>query len=215
MNADPFVTQLAGLCRTEPTRSKWVFVPSHAIGLTLGDRLARERCDWANLRFTTPLDIAIRMAAPFLLERGIDPSEEPLGPALLMRLLLDLPDAHAYFRPMAEHTSMADALWRTVRELRYAGVRAKDLATRSFSESSEKQAELTALLAAYERHLEANRVADMPMVLEEAARHQDWCPISPTDFTIELPDTFWSPLVRRFLRFAARPAGAGARSGSA
>src|SRR5450759_4276871 len=121
MSSDPFVTQLADLCRVERTRAKWVFVPRQAIGLTLGDRLAREGCDWANLRFSTPLDIAIRMAAPFLLERGIDPSEEPLGPALMMRLLLDLPDTHDYFRPMAEHTSMADALWRTVRELRYAG----------------------------------------------------------------------------------------------
>jgi hypothetical protein len=58
MSADPFVAQLAGLCRAEPTRAKWVFVPTHAIGLTIGDRLVREGCDWANLRFVTPLDIA-------------------------------------------------------------------------------------------------------------------------------------------------------------
>jgi len=199
MNTDPFVTQLAELCRIERTRAKWVVVPTHAIGLTLGDRLAREGCDWANVRLATPLDIAIRMAAPFLLERGIDPSEEPLGPALIMRLLLDLPDTHGYFRPMAEHTSMADALWRTVCELRYAGVRAKDLAARSFSAAPGKQAELIALLAAYQIHLEANHLADMPLVLEEAARHPDWCPIASTDIVIELPGTLWSPLVRRFL----------------
>ena len=29
------------------------------------------------------------MGAPFLVERGIDPSEEELGPALMMRLLLE------------------------------------------------------------------------------------------------------------------------------
>ena len=199
MSTDPFVTQLADLCRVERTRAKWVFVPRHAVGLTLGDRLAREGCDWANLRFSTPLDIAIRMAAPFLLERGIDPSEEPLGPALMMRLLLDLPDTHDYFRPMAEHTSMADALWRTVRELRYAGVGARDLAARPFSAASDKQAELIALLAAYEGYLETNHLADMPMVFEEATRHPGWCSIASTDIVIELPDTLWSPLVRRFL----------------
>ena len=70
---DPFVTQLAELCRAERTRAKWVIVPARAIGLTLGDRLAREGTDWANLRFVTPLDLAIRMAAPFLLERGHRP----------------------------------------------------------------------------------------------------------------------------------------------
>ncbi len=199
MSADPFVAQLAELCRTERTRTKWLFVPAHAVGLTLGDRLAREECDWANLRFATPLDVAVPMAAPFLIERGIDPSEESLGPTLLMRLLLDLPDTHGYFRPMAEHTSMAGALWRTVRELRYAGVRAGDLAAKPFGAAPGKQAELSALLAAYERYLGEHRVADMPRVLEEAPRHLGWCPIAATDILIELPDTLWSPLVRRFL----------------
>jgi len=44
---DPFVEQLKGLCAAYPTRSKWVFVPTHAIGRTLGDRLVFEATDWA------------------------------------------------------------------------------------------------------------------------------------------------------------------------
>jgi RecB family exonuclease len=87
---DPFVDQLASLCRDHVTRSKWVFVPSHAVGRTLGERIALEGTNWLNLRFVTPLDVALRMGAPFLVERGIDPSEEGLGPALVMRLLLEL-----------------------------------------------------------------------------------------------------------------------------
>ena len=88
---DPFIDQLKSLCTKYPTRSKWVFVPDHAIGRTLGERITLEGTNWLNLRFVTPLDIALRMGAPFLVERGIDPSEEGLGPALMMRLLLDLP----------------------------------------------------------------------------------------------------------------------------
>jgi len=61
---DPFIARLAELCREHPTRAKWVVVPTHAVGHTLGDRLAREGTSWANLRFVTPLDLAIRMAAP-------------------------------------------------------------------------------------------------------------------------------------------------------
>ncbi len=123
---DLFVSQLAELCRTERTRSKWVIVPTHAIGRTLGDRLVLEGTDWANLRFVTPLDIALRMGAPFLVSRGIDPSAEGLGPALMMRLLLDLPQEDlpqedlpqegGYFRPLAEQPTMAQALWTTVCE---------------------------------------------------------------------------------------------------
>src|SRR5688572_26105302 len=80
---DPFVAQLARLCTVHRTRAKWVFVPTHAIGRTLGDRLVLEGTDWANLRFVTPLDIALLMGAPFLVERGIDPSEDEFGPALM------------------------------------------------------------------------------------------------------------------------------------
>src|SRR6266487_1844328 len=76
---DPFVDQLKGVCTAYPTRSKWVFVPTHAIGRTLGDRMVLEGTEWANLRFVTPLDVALLMGAPFLVERGIDPSEEDLG----------------------------------------------------------------------------------------------------------------------------------------
>ena len=80
-----------------------MFVPTHAVGLTIGERIALEGTNWLNLRFVTPLDIALRMGAPFLVERGIDPSEEELGPALMMRLLLDLPQVPGYFRPLADH----------------------------------------------------------------------------------------------------------------
>jgi hypothetical protein len=76
----PFVEQLKQLCAAHPTLAKWVFVPTHAIGRTIGDRLVLEGTDWANLRFVTPFDVALRMGAPFFVERGIDPSEEGLGP---------------------------------------------------------------------------------------------------------------------------------------
>lgn len=66
--------------------------PQHSIGSTLGERLTLEGTDWLNLRFVTPLDIALRMAAPFHVEAGIEPSEEGLGPALMMRLLHELPE---------------------------------------------------------------------------------------------------------------------------
>jgi hypothetical protein len=81
---DPFVQQLVDVCRRWPTRAKWVIVPSHAIGHTIGDRIARAETSWANLRFVTPLDLALRMAGPFLVERGITPSEDTLGPALMI-----------------------------------------------------------------------------------------------------------------------------------
>lgn len=192
---DTFVDQLKGLCATYPTRAKWIFVPTHAIGRTLSERLVLEGTDWANLRFVTPLDVAVSMGAPFLVERGIHPSEEGLGSALMMRLMLDLPLEHGYFRPLADHPTMAQALWATVYELRMAGVRPEALKPEVFS-SPEKHAELVALLSAYERFLGQQKRGDVAVVYEEALKHQDWCPIQSQDCWTELPDTNWSPLQR-------------------
>src|SRR4030095_4777343 len=172
---DPFVQQLGEVCRQWPTRAKWVIVPSHAIGRTFGDRLVLQGTDWANLRFATPLDIALPMGAPFLVERGIDPSEEELGPALMMRLLLELPHEGGYFRPLAGHPTLAQALWTTVREPRMAGLAPEALVPGAFA-SPAKHAELVALLRAYERFLWDHKRADMATVYQEAERHQDWCP---------------------------------------
>jgi RecB family exonuclease len=190
---NPFVDQLKRLCILHPVRAKWVFVPTHAIGRTLGERIAREGRNWLNLRFITPLDIALRMGAPFLVERGIQPSEEGLGPALMMRLLLDLPLDDGYFRPLADHPTMAQALWTTVRDLRMAGVRPEALKSEVFTSPS-KHVELLALLSSYEQFLEQHARCDMAAVYEEAVKHQDWCPIQPQDCWTELPDTTWVPL---------------------
>ena len=185
---DPFVEQLGSLCRTHVTRSKWVFVPSRAIGRTIGERIALGGTNWLNLRFVTPLDIALRMGAPFLVERGIDPSEEGLGPALMVRLLLDQPLKGGYFRPLANQPTMAQALWTTVHELRMAGVKSGRLQPEAF-ESPAKHSELCAVLAANEEFLVANKRGDMATVYEEAVRHLDWCPIQPEDCWTELPDS--------------------------
>ena len=195
---DPLVDQLKSLCIAYPTRSKWVFVPTHAIGRTLGERLVLEGTNWVNLRFVTPLEIALCMAGPFLVERGIDPSEEGLGPALMMRLLYDLPLDGGYFRPLADHPTMAQALWTTVRELRMAGVRPEDLKPEVFS-SPAKHAELVALFSAYLKYLEQHKRGDMATVYEEALKHPDWCPIQVADCWTELPDTAWGPLQRSLI----------------
>jgi ATP-dependent helicase/nuclease subunit B len=195
---DVFVEHLKSLCREHPTRSKWVVVPGHHVGRTIGDRLVLEGTDWANLRFVTPLDIALRMGAPYLIERGIDPSEDQLGPALIMRLLLGLPETHAYFRPLAHEPRMAMALWTTIRELRLAGLRATDLTADMF-ESAEKHAELQALVAAYEQHLVAHNLGDHAMVYEEALAHPEWCPVKPEDCVTVLPNVRWSPLQEQLI----------------
>jgi RecB family exonuclease len=195
----PFLTQLAEICRTERTRAKWVIVPTHSHGHTLGERLALSIGGWTNVRFTTPLDLALPMAAPFLVERGVDPAPDDIGPALITRMLLELPrTVPGYFRGLAEQPQMAEALWATIAELRMAGVTGKALPREAFANAS-KHAELQALLESYEQHLATRRLADRADVLREALLHLDVCPIQPADLRIELPTIIWTPLERRLL----------------
>jgi hypothetical protein len=102
----------------------------------------RRACFDAAFSGLLPLDVALQMGAPFLVERGIEPSEEGLGPALIMRLLLDLPANDGYFRPLADQPTMAQALWSTIRELRMSGVTSSDLECAAFA-SHAKRVELT------------------------------------------------------------------------
>src|SRR5262245_5731927 len=190
--------QLDALCRAHVTRNKWVFVPSHAIGHTAGERLALDGTNWLNLCFVTPLDLALRMGAPFLVERGIEPSEEGLGAALMMRLLLDLPEKNGYFRPLADHPTLAEALWSPIRGLRMAGVAAVDLEAHA-SPSSSNPCELQALLSTYDQCLVNPHRGDMADVYLEAVKHPDWCPIQPADCWTELPDVIWNPLQQRLI----------------
>jgi ATP-dependent helicase/nuclease subunit B len=199
LGADPFVAQLAGLCRAHLTRAKWVIVSSHAVGHALAERLAREGTNWANLRFKTPFDLALEIAAPFLVERGIDPLGEDLGPALIMRLLTGLPPGvEPYFRHLGAHHEMGAALWSSIRELRLAGIGASDLPADAFA-SAAKHAELQALIAAYEEWLAAEHKADPAAVFAEARLRANAAPIRAADLLLELPNVIWPPLVRAFL----------------
>ena len=197
---DLFVEQLADVVsRARHAREVGVRPVARASADTLGERIALGGTNWLNLRFVTPLDIALRMGAPFLVERGIDPSEEGLGPALMMRLLLDLPLEGGYFRPLADQPTMAQALWTTMRELRMAGVKSDDLEADAF-ESPAKHAELRALLASYEQFLAAEQPRRHGARLRRGgASIRTGARFSRRTAGPSCPTSIWTPLQRRLI----------------
>jgi hypothetical protein len=97
---DPFIAQPKHLYASYWTRAKWVFVLSHSIGRTLGDRLVLEGTDWADLRLRysarhrPPHGCAIprrtRHRAP---TRGLRSGADDPVAAQLPRAVLALPTA--------------------------------------------------------------------------------------------------------------------------
>lgn len=200
MNSDPLLAQLADLCRAERVRPKWVVVESHALGRTVAERLVLEGTDCVNLRFVTLSDLARQTAAPFLVEQGVNPVPEGLGPALAMRLLMSLPaGTPSYFGPLADQPQMGRALWEAVQDLRLAGVTASaGLPAAAFGDP-DKHGELAALLAAFEGELETTRQADLADIFRAASAHIHDCPIGPADIVLIVGDPGTMPLARAFL----------------
>ncbi len=193
---DPFVEQLKSLCEQKPIQAKWVFVPHAGLRWTLAERLLHEGCNWVNLRLVTPLQLALEAAAPGLIERGINPCPETLGPSLLQNLLLQREQRPGYFLPLILQPGMAEALWRALSDFRLAGLRAQDL-----KPTSAKMAELQTLFQDYEDYLEQQRLADRAMLLQSD-------PVfSAEDEILIYPYCRWTPLERHWLsRLPARMA---------
>lgn len=189
---DPFVAQLQTLCRDERTAAKWIVVPSRGLGWTLGERLLHEGCNWVNLRFVTPFQLALEAAAPELVARGLNPSPENLGPSLIQGLLLRQPKAD-YFGPLILQPGMAEALWRALSELRLAGLGPADLKR---LKTSPKRRELERLLAAYLAYLDEHGLADRATVLSQPLTN---CPVQSHDLVLPFPYTVWSPLEARLI----------------
>jgi hypothetical protein len=146
---DPLISQLADLCSRARTEAKWIIVPSYMVGIMMGEQLARSGNGWANLRWTTPDELARRVTGPSLVSRNVTLISDGAGPLVLMRVLLGLPvTIPAYFRGMAHHFPMAEALWHTISELRMTGLTGDALAMASWCGSPNKQAELTSLVQA-------------------------------------------------------------------
>lgn len=176
MSSDPFLDQLAALARNEPTRNKWILVPHHQLGWTLAERLVREGCDWLNLRFKTPLQLALEAAGPEFWQRGIEPCPKQLGPALIQQLLVKHPE-HPY-APLVLQPGLAQALWRFLRRQRLEGVAWEPLD------------------GLFLEHLRQRAWADEAMVFGWRGS----CRLRPEDLVVLYPYVHWPRAVVEFVR---------------
>jgi RecB family exonuclease/energy-coupling factor transporter ATP-binding protein EcfA2 len=196
---DVFFRQLVKLARTEITCNKWVFLPEVSLQWVLSERLLHAGVDWVNFRFSTPFQVALELAAPYLVQAGIHPKPEGLGPDLIIKLLLELaPSDDGYFRPLADQSGIARPLWKGVQELRMAGLCSEDLTVEMFT-SAAKGREMKTLLAAYEDYLVQHRLGDRATVFRAALERIEEAPVGSRDLVLEYPSKPWSALERRFL----------------
>ena len=192
--SDGFVEQLKQLCIDYPVDNKWVVVPTQDLRWTLGERLLAEGHNWINLRFVTPFQMALDERAPWLLEQGLNPCPETLGPSLLVSLLMSSSQkSEPYFSPLILQPGMADALWKTLQEFRMAGLSAGDLQR---LEGTPKNLELMGLFQSYQDYLAAEQLVDRPGLFQS---HGQESAIVAEDQLVIYPYHRWSQLEQQWI----------------
>lgn len=135
----------------------WVVAPSALSLDALSRNLDGARLGWHR---TTLGRLALRFAEPVLWAADRVVASKVLLQALVVRLCAQHPDL-GRFEPLRHTPGFPAALLDTLDELRFAGL----------SGDPALPEDLAALLAAYERELDVERIADRAMVLEVAQRH--------------------------------------------
>lgn len=167
-SSEPLLCALEQACREFPARRKVLLLSDPARGAAILERLTR-RTSWANLLVQSPARYAEELAGSTLEQRA--PLPPAAGPGLAAWLLSG-PVKAGRLNALAASPGTAQALWRTLRDLRLAGVSSQDLEGRHFL-APKRHEEIRALLAGYERALADNGWHDEADALRAGAARAD------------------------------------------
>lgn len=144
------LSALADVCRVHKTRRKVLLLPNPAHGVAVLERLARSGAAWANVVVRSPAALAQELVARGASKRAAMPAGS--GPAVMALILgRDLPKDNR-LAALAASPGAATTLWRTVCDLRMAGLASGDLAAKHFLDGRRFE-DTKAVLSAYERFL--------------------------------------------------------------
>ncbi len=162
---DPLLRALAKVCQEHPTRRKVLLLGNPAHGAAVLERLTRSGVNWANLAVRSAVGYAAELCAGILESTPIPPGA---GPAVAAMLLAEDIPAESRLRAVGSSQGAAAAVWRTISDLRMAGLQSKDLDAKHFVDTKRAK-EVRDLLAAYEKHLAKNDWYDESDLLKAGA----------------------------------------------
>jgi RecB family exonuclease len=193
---DPLLAALAKACREHPSRRKVLFLKNPGQGAAALERLARLGEGWANVSVHAPA----RYAEEILFHQlDRDPLPPGSGPAVAAMLLAEDIPAESRLRAAGASQGSARAAWRTLCDLRMAGLRSKDLCARHFL-CEMRAKEVAGLLAAYEGRLDGNRWHDDADLLKAGANAVG----KTRDLLLVQTPCRWSVLESAFFKAAGR-----------
>lgn len=161
-------TALGDLCRERVLEEKWLLAPSLRVGFQWLDTVARSGEPLLNVRVKTLQHVVLDVASTEMQRRGVTFLRGVGVDVLVDRVFGRLRAAGiAYTTGLAPSPGLTRTLSQAIRDLRLAGVQARNLKTGAFEVQS-KGREIRGLLLEYEKALEAERLADYAALLRLA-----------------------------------------------
>ena len=197
---DNGISFLSDFCETHLLQEKIFIVPSYQTGHQIGEALTKAGYPWVNLRFVTLPSLALEIAGTEMSSRGLKQISGTTSRVLINHIFRELKEEQTliYYGQLEAQSGIIDAIFRSIRDLRAAGIRSADLRPDQFIDE-DKGRETQLFLKKYEEELEEGKffdTAQLYAVVSDTARKN---PIKPERFYLCLENQIFSKVERDFL----------------
>jgi ATP-dependent helicase/nuclease subunit B len=196
---------LADFLREYPLAKKYLIVPTYQLGHQIGNVLAQQTENWANLHFVTLHSLAQEVAGAELSGQGIKLVSWTASLFLVDRIFRELKEGGklGYFGKVEATSGIVRIIRNSLFSLRMAALKSADISPSHFI-SQQKGEEITLFLKRYEDEIRKEKKIDMPGLYEIALSKIDlWRKQRGTshdqEFYLSFQDQALDHLERRFL----------------
>ncbi|MFC2167506.1 PD-(D/E)XK nuclease family protein [Acidobacteriota bacterium] len=191
---------LGRFCSDHLLDEKIFIVPSYQTGHQIGEALAKSGASWINLQFVTLPSLAVEIAGLELSSKGLQQISGTAASVLINHIFRELKEdrAFVYYKNLEPQAGIIDAISRSVRDLRAAGIKSTDLKEDQFIDK-DKGRETQIILKKYEEELEAGKFFDTVLLYKTASEIVKRGPSNSERFYLCLQDQIFSKIERDFL----------------
>lgn len=160
--------EIAQVCRHHLLDEKWLLAPSLRVGHQWLTSMARRGIPTVNVHIKTLRTVALDLAAPEMATKGLAFASDSLA-SLLLASVWDKIERQpkSYLLATPATTTLIDAAYATIQDIRLAGLNASDLLAEAFEVPAKAQ-DLCDILQAYKRILKEEHQVDYADVLAMA-----------------------------------------------
>lgn len=206
------IASLSEYCKKYPRDEKVFIVPNYQTGHQILEHLARSGVSWINFRLATVSSLALEIAGDILVSQKLRFINTVGTEAIVEGIFNELADAGKlqYFEKHPINKGMVEALTKTVRELRIAGIVSEQIKPGAikYAIKKEKENDIYLVLSSYEKMLadsrfsgrEENKLIDRAGVINLAMKNIGKEPGNRTKQFCILPRHYLSGIEKEFIR---------------